>query len=118
MALQPIDMQAVLNQMNQVGKEQLQRGEGLVLQAELKDTDAQIKTQERNKAVQETQETNEGPEKTKDKQKGNSASDAGGGKRGKKQDGGDDEFYEDERQWRDPAVHWESYLGKHVDIEG
>jgi hypothetical protein len=110
MAIQPIDLQILFNQLDNVGKNQAFQKEGLQMQQALQGAQIQKKTEERVQSVAESQDTGEGAEAVKDRssrqQNGQKDGEAPAGK-----DAGD-EVRERLVVIRDPA------LGKNIDVSG
>ncbi|MDR3275974.1 MAG: hypothetical protein LBT11_01990 [Treponema sp.] len=111
MAIQPIDLQTLFTQIDKIGKEQSLQKEGVQIQAALQGMQIQKKTEERARSVNETQDTGQGSEGVKDR----GPRGRGGGAPSKDNTEGSDKEGE---EWEDPAVIWESYLGKNVDLSG
>jgi len=110
MAIQPIDLQAMLAQLDSVAKAQVAQKDGHALQQSLHGVQIQRKASEKEKAVGEVQNIGEdGTEKVNDE--GRKGYDGGHGERksaGKPAAG----MYDDE----EPPVFRDPTLGKNVDI--
>ncbi|GHV69914.1 hypothetical protein AGMMS49928_14870 [Spirochaetia bacterium] len=113
MAIQPIDLQGLLTQIDKVGKNMAFQHEGMKIQQALQGMQSQQRTDEQIQSVNEAQDTGEGgAEKVKDRRsRGRSAEEERGGGKSAAGNSGDPEE-EDGRVIRDPA------LGKHVDFSG
>jgi hypothetical protein len=115
MALQPIDLQTLFMQMDRVGKEQGAMKEGVQIQQALQDVQAQQRTEQRIKSVNESQNAGDGPEAVKDRHGSSPRKGPGGGGKQKQ-----DELAQKNGALsaslsaviRDPA------LGKLIDISG
>jgi hypothetical protein len=110
MAIQPIDLQALLAQLDNVAKTQLAQRDGHALQQSLQGAQLQRKASEKEKAVGEVQNTGEdGPEKVNDE--GRKGHDGG---RGEKRNPG--QVAAGFRENEPPPVFRDPTLGKNVDI--
>ena len=67
MPLLPIDLQTLFTQANQVGREQAVQKDALPLAQSLQGAQMAQKTEQRDNAVNETQDQQEGPEQVKDR---------------------------------------------------
>jgi len=67
MSLLPIDLQTLFTQSNKVGQDQAAQKESLPLAQSLQATQVVQKTAQRDKAVNEAQHQEEGPEKLRDR---------------------------------------------------
>jgi hypothetical protein len=111
MAIQPIDLQTLFGQLDKVGKEQANQKAGLQLQQSIQGAQIQKRTDERIQAVNESQDTGEGPERIKDRS-ARKRRDYGGEGQGGSSENGEDSEEEDPAIIRDPA------LGKNIDLSG
>jgi len=115
MAVQPIDLQTLFTQIEQVGKTQSAQREGLQIQAGLQGLEAQRKAEERVRAVNEAQNTGDGAQGVRERRSGD-----GGGEGGRRERGEGEEAPSGDaapragagRIIRDPA------LGKNIDFSG
>ena len=110
MPIRPIDLQTLLMQMSQVGRDQAVEKDGPALQAAIQGAVAQRREVEANEAVRQPEEPKDGAAPVKDRQ---------GGKRERRREaeGGESEAEEgrggaDEEIVRDPS------LGNRVDLSG
>jgi hypothetical protein len=110
MAIQPIDLQALLAQLDSVAKTQLAHREGLALQQAMQGVQIQRKANEQAKTVHEAQ--NVGDDGTKVNDEGRKGYGDGKGK-GKK-DARQNAFNRQEQQ--PPSVFRDPGLGKNVDM--
>jgi hypothetical protein len=108
MPLLPIDLQTLFSQTNQVGKEQAAQKEATPQAQSLQGSQMVQKTEQRDNAVNETQQQGEGPEQVKT----HSRREAGGRK-------------ERERKGKKPAkpapradVFRDPELGRNIDVTG
>jgi len=69
MAIAPIDLQAIFSQVDKVGKTQAAQKEGQTLHQAIQGVQIERKTEENIQQVNETQNTGEGIEKIKDREK-------------------------------------------------
>jgi len=110
MAIQPIDLQALLAQLDSVAKTQLAQKEGPALQQSLQGAQLQRKASEKENSVNEVRNAgDEGPEKVSDEgRRGLGDGRRDGENSGRAASGGNDE--EGPPVFRDPT------LGRNVDI--
>jgi hypothetical protein len=106
MAIQPIDLQVMFNQLGNVGKAQAAQKEGLVIQQTLQNIKIQEKTEENIQSVNESQDTGDGTEAVDDK--------------GPRQQGGGQGGHPQEKKPKDGKDYqtWDPLLGKNLDISG
>lgn len=110
MAIQPIDLQILFTQLDQVAKSQSMQKEGLQMQQALQNVQIQKKTEERTHAVNESQ-TAEEVERIKNQNQ--RRQDGGGGNPKERHEGGEAEGCgEDQSVFQDP------FLGKNIDFSG
>jgi len=110
MAIQPIDLQALLAQLDKVARTQLAHREGLALQQAMQGVQIQRKASEQAKAVHEAQNAgDDGAEKVNDEGR------KGRGEAGGKQRGAGQEASSRQKQ-APPPVFKDPGLGKNVDI--
>ncbi|MDR3333790.1 MAG: hypothetical protein LBT13_02725 [Treponema sp.] len=113
MAIQPIDLQVMFNQLDQVGKTQASQKEGLAIQQALQGIQVQKETEEAIQAVNEAQDTGAGTEGVKDRG-------------ARKRTGADAEDKEEARQkekkhedyGKAASIIRDPSLGKNVDVSG
>ena len=108
MSIKPIDLQTLFMHMNQVGKEQAQQKEGLHLQQLAMGSELVKETEQRDKSVNQTESTSDGPEEIHEEDEQS----RGGRKRQKKEDEETREKLQSKKYFSDPA------LGNNVDISG
>jgi hypothetical protein len=109
MAIAPIDLQAIFSQVDKVGKTQAAQKEGQTLHQAIQGVQIERKTEEHIQQVNETQNTGEGIEKIKDREK----------EQGHRQNSGhkNDERKKDENtEETQTHVLRDPYLGKKIDI--
>jgi hypothetical protein len=112
MAIQPIDLQTLFSQMDKVGKTQSEQREGAQIQQSLQGVINQRRVDERIRAVNEAQDTGEGPERVKDKPR----------KRGERRSAGEKGTEASEEEDGDSSsaseVVTDPNLGKNIDLSG
>jgi hypothetical protein len=112
MAIQPIDLQTLFTQIDKVGKTQSDMKEGLQIQQALQGIRIQKKTEERARAVNESQNTGEGAERIKDRASRRQAGEEGARPSDNPEEDEGEDAPEDASVFRDPA------LGKNIDMSG
>jgi hypothetical protein len=112
MALQPVDMQALFNQFDTLGKEQNALQQGLTVQENLQQQKDQLKTAADNRRVKEARSEEEQDQAVKDATQGGTQQ--GQTSRQADKNTGDSDSADDNTEEKEPA--WEPYLGRHVDI--
>jgi len=105
MSIQPIDLQTLFLKMSQVGKDQAVEKESAILQQAAKGSEIEKRNQHSDTSVNKADNSDEGPEKTKD-EKEHSGQSHDKRKRNK------NSMYEDKEILTDPD------LGKNIDISG
>ena len=108
MAITPIDLQTLFMHMNQVGKEQAQQREGLLMQQTVAGSELVQESEHKDSSVNQTQDVADGPEEIHEDDNPKQ-----GGRRRKhpeKQKGKEDG--DSRRYYNDPD------LGKNIDITG
>ncbi|MDR2730966.1 MAG: hypothetical protein LBB81_08735 [Treponema sp.] len=109
MAIAPIDLQAIFSQVDKVGKTQAAQKEGQALHQAIQGVQLQHKMEEHIQQVNEAQNTGDGVEKIKDRDK----------EHGQKQNSGrkNDESKKDENdeETQVPVLR-DPYLGRKIDI--
>jgi len=111
MAIQPIDLQTILSQLDKVGKTQADQKEGAAIQQSLQTLMDAQRLKERIQSVNETQDPDQGAEKVKDRQgKKNSGQGPSGKKEGAAEEG--------EAKTAEPEVVKDPNLGKNIDVSG
>lgn len=107
MPLLPIDLQTLFSQTSQVGKEQAATKDASPLAQSLQGAQLAQKTEQRDNDVNETRESDEGPEKVKDRVRGGA---------GRKRDAQADK--QKSKAARPPArkVVQDPALGRNIDI--
>jgi hypothetical protein len=114
MALQPVDMQALFNQFDALGKEQNAVQQGLTVQEGLQDQKQQMKVAEENRRVRQTQADEQQQQEVKDATQGGGANK---NKENHRPEAGDaDEELSPDKDDEKGGQAWETYLGRHVDI--
>ncbi len=108
MSIKPIDLQTLFMHMNQVGKEQAQQKEGLHLQQLAMGSELVKETEQRDKSVNETESTSDGPEEVHEDQEQSQ----GGKKKRKKEEEETQNEKSSRKYYSDPD------LGKNIDISG
>jgi len=109
MSIKPIDLQTLFMHMNQVGKEQAQQREGVLLQQATMGSELAQESEHADSSVNETQATSEGPEEVhEDEEK----ADGRRRRRRKREKGSDEEGPHDSKYYKDPD------LGNNIDITG
>jgi len=111
MAIQPLDLQPLFTQLDQIGKAQAGQREGLQLQATLQDTQMQKKTDQAVKTVREAGNEQAGLQAVDERERRRQGRGPGYGKDGK--DGKKREETE-----KEPVVLRDPALGNHLDISG
>jgi len=110
MAIQPIDLQALLAQLDNVARTQLAHREGLALQQAMQGVQIQRKAAEQAKTVHETQNVgDDGTEKVNEEGR-KAYGESGGRKKGAQGEGSQPRKQTQPRVFRDPG------LGKNVDM--
>jgi len=114
MAIQPIDLQALFAQQATVGRTQAAIKAGQELQQTLSNAQAQKKTEENTRSVNETQELGKEASTIKERTGAESGSQANQGKQGDGTSLDEDALEEDDssKLFRNPA------LGRNIDISG
>jgi hypothetical protein len=110
MAIAPIDLQAIFSQVDKVGKTQAMQKEGQALHQAIQGVQLQRKTEENIQQVNEAQNTGEGAEKVKDRDKEHGQNQ---GRKGGKNDESKDGENAEEPQ---PSFLHDPYLGRKIDI--
>jgi hypothetical protein len=110
MPIRPIDLQTLLMQMSQVGRDQAIEKDGPVLASAIQGAVVQKKENETKESVRKTEDGKEGPEPVKDKR---GRANAQGSKAGE----GEGEGEEGEAEPREEVVRDPS-LGNRVDLSG
>jgi hypothetical protein len=105
-AIQPIDLQVMFNQLDNVGKTQASQKDGLMLQQTLQNIQIQEKTEANIRSVNESQDTGDGAEAVNERDR--RKQEAGEGKYPKKKK---------DKQGQQPQL-WDPLLGKNIDISG
>ena len=108
MPIRPIDLQTLLMQMSQVGRDQAVEKDGPVLQAAIQGAIAQKRQVEANEGVRRPEEPEDGSAPVKDRQAGKRER----GKGGEAEAEGSGKEAEGEEVVRDPS------LGNRVDLSG
>ncbi len=108
MPIRPIDLQTLLMQMSQVGRDQAVEKDGPALQAAMQGAAAQKKEIDSKEAVRRPEEPKDGSAPVKER---------GGRGRGQASKGGQEEAEEPEEEPRDEVVRDPS-LGNKVDLSG
>jgi hypothetical protein len=111
MAIQPIDLQTLFTQMDKVGKDQSNQKEGLQVRQDVHNIHQQQKQEQRIQSVNEAQDTGQGAERIKDRnRKNNSGQDESSEK---ERENPEDEIEESKINFvKDPA------LGQNIDVSG
>ncbi|MDR0786124.1 MAG: hypothetical protein LBE74_09655 [Treponema sp.] len=107
MAIQPLDLQVMFNQLDNVGKTQASQRESLAIQQTLQSLHIQEKTQADIQAVNESPDAGDGAEGVKDR---GARSQAGSEQDGKQE--------KNKQSWEEERRLWDPSLGKNVDISG
>jgi hypothetical protein len=112
MAIQPIDLQTLFTQLDKVGKNQAVQKDGLAIQQALQGIQMQKKTEEQIQSVNEAQNTGEGAERIKDRERKRRESPEE--TRDEPGKDGEGALPEEKPLWiiRDPA------LGRNIDVSG
>jgi len=111
MPIRPIDLQTLLMQMSQVGRDQAVEKDGPILQSALQGAAMQKKEVEAKESVQRTEDAKEGADPIKDR-RGRSKGRGGPGEEGSEEDGAAEGDAGTEEVVRDPS------LGNRVDLSG
>ncbi|MDR0411291.1 MAG: hypothetical protein LBH75_04880 [Treponema sp.] len=107
MAIQPLDLQVMFNQLDNISKAQTSQRESLAIQQTIQNLHIQEKTQADIQAVNESPDTGDGAEAVKDRR----ARSQGGSEQDGKQ--------RKNKQAQEEARRlWDPLLGKNVDISG
>ncbi|MDR2792170.1 MAG: hypothetical protein LBB61_00690 [Treponema sp.] len=106
MAIQPLDLQVMFNQLDSIGKSQTVQKEGMVIQQALQNIRIQEKTEANIQAVHESHNIGEGAEAVSDRGSQRFAGKDGERRHDKKHEEGD------------VPTLWDPQLGKNVDISG
>jgi putative protein kinase ArgK-like GTPase of G3E family len=109
MAIAPIDLQAIFSQVDKVGKTQAAQKEGQTLHQAIQGAQIERKTEEHIQQVNETQNTGEGIEKIKDRDKEHRSKQNSGGKN-------DERKKEENAEETQTRILRDPYLGKKIDI--
>ena len=116
MALQPIDLQLLFSQLDNIGKDVSTQKDGALLRETIAGHRMELRNEIKTKSVNETQDTKEGLEKIDDrlKYKQNKNNESGGhSKKGQKEETPENEnATKFQMRLRDPS------LGNYVDISG
>jgi len=113
MAIQPIDLQTLFTQMDKVAKTQNAMREGFAVQQEMQGAQLQRKTDERIQSVNEANNTGDGAEKVKDKEKGAKEH----GAKGKKKESQEEALGNEKPQASQiRPVYSDPCLGRNIDI--
>ncbi|MDR1466421.1 MAG: hypothetical protein LBI40_02225 [Treponema sp.] len=107
MAIQPLDLQIMFNQLDNVGKTQASQRESLMIQQTLQSLHAEEKIQADIQAVNESPDAGDGSEGVNDRSAHAQTGSGQGGERKK-----------DKREREKTQLLWDPYLGKNVDISG
>ncbi|MDR1466741.1 MAG: hypothetical protein LBI40_03905 [Treponema sp.] len=107
MAIQPLDLQIMFNQLDSVGKAQASQRESLAIQQTIQSLHIQEKTQADIQAINESPDTGDGAEGVSDR---SAHSQTGSGQ--------DEERKKNKQEGREPRRIWDPCLGKNVDISG
>ncbi len=111
MAIQPIDLQTLFTQMDKVGKDQSNQKEGLQIRQGVYTIHQQEKQEQRIHSVNQAQDTGQGAERIKDRNRKNNSGEEESSKKEKKNP--EDENEEEKINFvKDPA------LGQNVDVSG
>lgn len=111
MSIRPIDIQTLLMQMSQVGRDQAVEKEGAALTASIKGAEEQKKRDEAKEAIHRPEDEETGAQPVRDRQEGQGGSGAAGA--GAERREGESAAPPPEGEVvRDPN------LGKHVDLSG
>lgn len=114
MAIQPIDLQTLFSQLDKIGKTQSDQKEGVQIQQSLQGALNQRRVDERIRAVNEAQDTGEGPERVKDKNRRR-------GERGNAGETGSSEPKDgssDGEEGQKSEIVTDPNLGKNIDLSG
>ncbi|MDR3342475.1 MAG: hypothetical protein LBT14_06750 [Treponema sp.] len=112
MAIQPIDLQILFNQLDQIGKSQMSQKEGQAIQQALQGIQVQKKTEEEIQSVNETQDTGAGAEGVKDR---GARKRSGGDKEDARQKTGEKDGGS---QRKGASIIRDPVLGKNIDVSG
>lgn len=115
MAIQPIDLQTLFTQVDKVGKNQSNLKEGLQLQQAIHTVHQQEKQEQRIQSVIQTQDTGQGAERIKDRNRKNNSGQEEDAKAHEKQERKNPEEESEEEKIsfvKDPA------LGQNIDVSG
>lgn len=107
MSIKPIDLQVLFSQLNQVGKEQAAQKDIPVVHQSLQGSELARKAEEQGHSVNETKNTGEGVEQTKNDLESRSE---------KRSSGHGEKGQEEERE--KPAVFTDPELGQNIDLSG
>jgi len=107
MAIAPIDLQTLFTQLDKVGKTHLSQKEGQPLQQAIQAMQIQKKTDEQMLQINEAQNTGEGAEKVKDRERENQKQSGNKDKRKQNKSGTEEENH---------FVLSDPSLGKNIDI--
>ncbi len=108
MPIRPIDLQTLLMQLGQVGRDQAAEKDAL-LKASMQSAAERVKQVEQKEAVREPEEPKDGPQAIKERQGG---SGAGGAGRKRPEEGKAEDSATEEEVVRDPS------LGNTIDLTG
>lgn len=115
MAIQPIDLQTLFTQVDKVGKNEANQKEGLQIRQDIHTIHQQQKNEQRIQSVNEAQDTGQGAERIKDRnRKKNSEQEEGTDAHEKKDKKNSEDETGDEKIIfvKDPA------LGQNIDVSG
>jgi hypothetical protein len=112
MPIRPIDLQTLLMQMSQVGRDQAVEKDGPALQSAIQGAAAQKKETETKEAVRSPEEPKEGPAAIKERPGRSRAQGGKGGSRGEGEGEGEEVEKPQDEVVRDPS------LGNRVDLSG
>lgn len=109
MSIRPIDLQTLFMHMNQVGKEQAQHREGVLLQQATMGSELVQESEHADSSVNQTQATSEGPEEVHEDEER-----SGGRRRRRKKRQGEsaEDPHNESKYYKDPD------LGNNIDITG
>jgi hypothetical protein len=109
MSIKPIDLQTLFMHMNQVGKEQAQQREGVLMQQAVVGSELVQESEHADSSVNQTQATSDGPEEIHEDEE-----QTGGRRRKRKKREGEaeDASQSESKYYKDPD------LGNNIDITG
>ncbi|MDR3139065.1 MAG: hypothetical protein LBT95_05255 [Treponema sp.] len=117
MSIQPIDLQTLFTQLEKVGKTQAAQRDGLAIQQALQGIQMQKKTEEHIQSVNEAQNTGEGAEGIKDRERRKRAGHEPPGREDPRENSGE-KGEKTPEAGKKISVFQDPALGKNIDVSG